>query len=88
METPPKVYLDDQEMTREGIHETNILLNLVKSKIARRGEDGYKRGRRATRRESQKKPKEEQERELRRVFTLYSTFRTPLCTSRTHFFHI
>lgn len=81
METPPKVYLDDQEMTREGIHETNILLHLVKSKIARRG-------RRATGRESQKKPKEEQERELRRVFTLYSTFRTPLCTSRTHFFHI
>lgn len=48
METYPKVNLDYQEMIREGVDETSILLNPAKSKIARKGEDGYKRGRRAT----------------------------------------
>ena len=35
-------------MIGEGVDEISILLNPVKSKIAGRGDDGYKRGRRAT----------------------------------------
>ena len=37
VETPPKVYLHDQEMTEEGVDGTSIPLNPAKSKTIERG---------------------------------------------------